>query len=86
MAIRFTNAVTEPKRVVRTRSVTAPLDSRGANDALPKIAEALPKLSNNGNAKKRGRPISGNALTAAEKQRRYRERKRLSSSGSSSSP
>ena len=74
MAIRFTPIETAPNRSVRTRSVTAPLDSRGANDALPKIAEALPKLPNNGNAKQRGRPISGNALTAAEKQRRYRER------------
>ncbi len=74
MAIRIVDITPEPKGVVRTRRVTAPLDSRVANDALPKIAAALPKLSNNGNAKKRGRPISGNALTPAEKQRRYRER------------
>jgi hypothetical protein len=82
MAIRFIEANPEPKRVVRTRSVTAPLDSRIANyrdnyrDSDPNYRD-MPK---------RGRPPTGNAMTAAERQRLCRERKRLSSSGSSSSP
>ncbi len=82
MAIRFTDAVIEPKQRVRTRSVTAPLDSRVANyrdnyrDSEPNYRD-MPK---------RGRPPTGKAMTAAERQRRCRERKRLSSSGSSSCP
>lgn len=69
-------------RMSRTRSVEAPLDC-GTPSALPK-SKALPKseaLPNSpaelSNAPRRGRPlVSEKALTAAEKQRRYRERKK----------
>jgi hypothetical protein len=70
MAIRFAPIETTPQRVVRTRSVTAPLDSRDANyrdnyrDSEPNYRD-MPK---------RGRPPTGNAMTAAERQRLCRER------------
>lgn len=73
MAITYIDIVPELEPSRRTRSETAPVDSRVANDALPKIP-------NYGNAAKRGRPVSGTALTPAEKQRRYRERKRAAAS------
>lgn len=84
MAIHFTDidAAKNHSGVVRTRSVTAPLDSRIANyrdnyrDSDPNYRD-MPK---------RGRPPTGNAMTAAERQRLCRERKRLSSSDSSASP
>lgn len=60
---------------IRTRNVVAPVDAE--NDLSPPVlpAEPLPKTLSV-TEKKRGRPATGNALTAAEKQRRYRERKR----------
>lgn len=72
MAIRFIEANPEPKRVVRTRSVTAPLDSRIANDVSQKSSEFRDAFRDMPN---RGRPpINGAAMTAAERQRRRRER------------
>lgn len=86
MAIRFISTEAKPKPVVRTRSVTAPLDcgislvTRAEYEALLARVEALEAVTKAGNAVTRvTKPSSnGNALTAAEKQRRYRERKRQS--------
>ena len=78
MAIRFQTIVNEPAQRIRTANDVAPLDCRMAA-LLPKIDEALPKITETfGNAVKRGRPRKEGALTPAEKQRRYRERKRQS--------
>lgn len=84
MGIKFIDIEPEPQAVVRTRSEPAPVDCRIANEELPKIPAELPKITENfGNieiAKKRGRPRKADALTPAEKQRRYRERKRAAAS------
>jgi len=74
MGITYIDIEPKPKQRVRTRSVTAPLDSRIANyrdnyrDSDPNYRDTP----------KRGRPPTGKAMTAAERQRRCRERKRLS--------
>ena len=90
MAIRIIDITPLPKDSGCTRSVTAPLDSRIANDVSRKIANYRDNYRdsdpNYRDMPKRGRPPTGNAMTAAERQRLCRERKRLSSSGSSSSP
>ena len=85
MAIRFIDTSSQTP-VVRTANDVAPLDC-GMAKPLPKIPKPLPKIDDNfgnavniGNAGKRGRPRKEGALTAAEKQRRYRERKRAAAS------
>lgn len=82
--VRTANRAEAEGLVSCTRSELAPVDCRIANEELPKIPAELPKITENfGNieiAKKRGRPRKADALTPAEKQRRYRERKRAAAS------
>ena len=83
MAIHFTDidAAKNHSGVVRTANDVAPLDRRIANEALRKIPDPLRKIEPNyrnadenyRNAQ-RGRPVTDEAMTNAERQRNYRER------------
>lgn len=79
MAIRFQPVVTEPKQRVRTANDVAPLDGRIANDLSRKIPpnyrDNYRDMPNYCDKPKRGRPPTGKAMTAAERQRRCRERR-----------
>lgn len=65
-----------PAHVARTRSDVAPSDA--GCEALPKtslnIGNAVTENASSVTENKRGRPRKADALTAAEKQRRYRQR------------
>lgn len=79
MAIRFTDIAKPPTTEAVLAADVAPLDSRIADKPLRKIPEALRKIEPNyRNAAKRGRPVTGEAMSNAERQRRYRERKKQS--------
>lgn len=79
-------ASSKPKPAVRTANDVAPLDcgispvTRAEYEALLARVVALEAVTKPGNAVTRVTKASGNgnALTPAEKQRRYRERKRQS--------
>ena len=73
MAIRFIST-SSPKTAVRTRGDVAPLDGRVASDALRKIDLNYRNGDENYRNAKRGRPVTGAAMTNAERQRRYRAR------------
>jgi len=87
MGIKFINidAPIAPKAVVRTRSDVAPLDSgipvssRKIPDASRKTDDPSRKfdgINRDAVVKKRGRPVTGEALSDAERARRYRARKK----------
>jgi len=82
MAIRFIDTASKPKPVVRTANRAAPLDGRIANEPSRKIANYRDNYRdtepNYRDKPKRGRPPTGKAMSAAERQRLCRERKRQS--------